>query len=438
MSQLKPMSHMDDNDIPSTPGKFKSSYIHRLRYNFSLTKVTVWALVFFGLIFLSVFFRSPSSSKSDDPTRRALGTNNWGGPTWEKRVRTSARVRSGKGGMSVLVTGAAGFVGTHVSAALKRRGDGVVGIDNFNDYYDPTLKRSRQALLERSGVFIVEGDINDMTLLKKLFELVTFTHVLHLAAQAGVRYAMENPLSYVHSNLAGFVSLLEVCKSVNPQPAIVWASSSSVYGLNTKVPFSEKDRTDQPASLYAATKKAGEEIAHTYNHIYGLSLTGLRFFTVYGPWGRPDMAYFFFTKAILKGKAISIFEGPNHGTVARDFTYIDDIVKGCLGSLDTAEKSTGSGGKKKGPAQLRVFNLGNTAPVPVTDLVGILEKLLKVKAKKNVMQLPRNGDVPFTHANISYAQREFGYKPTTDLETGLKKFVKWYLNYYSAGKKSSG
>ncbi|KAF2311745.1 hypothetical protein GH714_026482 [Hevea brasiliensis] len=259
---------------------------------------------------------------------------------------------------------------------------------------------------------------------------------MHLAAQAGVRYAMKNPSSYVHSNIAGFVNLLEVCKSANPQPAIVWASSSSVYGLNTKIPFSEKDRTDQPSSLYAATKKAGEEIAHTYNHIYGLSITGLRFFTVYGPWGRPDMAYFSFTKDILKRKPITIFEGPHHFSVARDFTYIDDIVKGCLGALDTAKKSTGSGGIKKGPAQLRVFNLGNTSPVPVSKLVNILEKLLKVKAKKIVLPMPANGDVLFTHANISLAQRELGYKPTTDLQTGLKKFVRWYLDYYTpTGKK---
>ena len=431
------MSHLDHT--PSTPGKFKidkSPYYSRTRWHSSVAKLTLWSSLFVALIFLS-FYRSPSSSSnnppSSDPSRRYLASAAWGGAAWEKRVRTSARIRS-RNGFSVLVTGAAGFVGTHVSSALKRRGDGVLGIDNFNDYYDPTLKRARQALLERSGVFIVEGDINDVALLKKLFDIVPFTHVMHLAAQAGVRYAMQNPGSYVHSNIAGFVSLLEVCKDANPQPAIVWASSSSVYGLNTKVPFSEKDRTDQPASLYAATKKAGEEIAHTYNHIYGLSLTGLRFFTVYGPWGRPDMAYFFFTKDILKGKSIPIFEAANHGTVARDFTYIDDIVKGCLGSLDTAEKSTGSGGKKKGPAQLRVFNLGNTSPVPVTDLVGILERLLKVKAKRNVMKLPRNGDVPYTHANISYAQKEFGYKPTTDLQTGLKKFVRWYLSYYGDKK----
>ncbi|CAA2979947.1 UDP-glucuronate 4-epimerase 3 [Olea europaea subsp. europaea] len=228
--------------------------------------------------------------------------------------------------------------------------------------------------------------------------------------RAGVRYAMENPSSYVHSNIAGLVSVLEVCKSVNPQPVIVWASSSSVYGLNTKVPFTERDRTDQPASLYAATKKADEEIAHTYNHIYGLSLTGLR--------------------DILKGNSIPIFEAANHGTVARDFTYIDAIVKGCLAALDTAEKSIGSGGKKKGPAQLWVYNLGNTSPVPVSYLVSILERLLKVKAKRLLMNLPRNGDVQFTHANISLVQNELGYKPTTNLQMGLKKFVQWYLRYY--------
>ncbi|XP_051147795.1 UDP-glucuronate 4-epimerase 3-like [Andrographis paniculata] len=430
------MKHIADAGAPSTPGKFKieKSPYTKLRQHSSLAKLTFWSFVFLGLIFV-FFYRSPTSPTPppSDLSRRSLRTSSYDSPNFEKRVKASAKIRS-RNGISVLVTGAAGFVGTHVSAALKRRGDGVVGLDNFNDYYDPSLKRARQALLERSGVYLVEGDINDSPLLKRLFAIVTFTHVMHLAAQAGVRYAMENPSSYVHSNIAGLVNLLEVCKSSNPQPSIVWASSSSVYGLNSKVPFSERDRTDQPASLYAATKKAGEEIAHTYNHIHGLSITGLRFFTVYGPWGRPDMAYFFFTKDILKGKSIPIFEAPNHGTVARDFTYIDDIVKGCLAALDTAEKSTGSGGKKKGPAQLRVYNLGNTSPVPVSDLVSILERLLKVKAKRMVMKMPRNGDVQFTHANISLAQRELGYKPTTDLQTGLKKFVRWYLNYYGDKK----
>lgn len=352
-----------------------------------------------------------------------------GGAAWEKQIRHSATPRR-PNGFSVLVTGAAGFVGSHSALALKKRGDGVLGIDNFNSYYDPSLKRARQDLLSKHQIFIVEGDINDAELLTKLFDIVPFSHVLHLAAQAGVRYAMQNPLSYVKSNVAGFVTLLEVSKSADPQPAIVWASSSSVYGLNTAVPFSESHRTDRPASLYAATKKAGEEIAHTYNHIYGLSLTGLRFFTVYGPWGRPDMAYFFFTKDILQGKGINVYVTQDDKEVARDFTYIDDIVKGCVGALDTAEKSTGSGGKKRGPAQLRVYNLGNTSPVTVGKLVGILESQLGVKAKKHVIKMPRNGDVPYTHANVSQANKDFGYKPTTDLSTGLRKFVKWYVGYY--------
>nr|GMD70203.1 UDP-glucuronate 4-epimerase 6-like [Ipomoea batatas] len=390
------------------------------------------------LIFFFTINYPPLAESSGGGHRRALHTTSHnllastfsgGGAAWEKQVQHSATPRR-PNGMSVLVTGAAGFVGSHCSLALKKRGDGVLGLDNFNAYYDPSLKRARQKLLEKHQIFIVEGDLNDAPLLSKLFDIVPFTHILHLAAQAGVRYAMQNPLSYVSSNIAGFVNLLEVAKKADPQPAIVWASSSSVYGLNTKVPFSENHRTDQPASLYAATKKAGEEIAHTYNHIYGLSLTGLRFFTVYGPWGRPDMAYFFFTKDMLQGKPINVYVTQEDKEVARDFTYIDDVVKGCVGALDTAEKSTGSGGKKKGPAQLRVYNLGNTSPVSVRKLVSILENLLSIKAKKNVVKMPRNGDVPFTHANVSLAYKDFGYKPTTDLSSGLRKFVKWYVSYY--------
>ncbi|XP_071701640.1 UDP-glucuronate 4-epimerase 3-like [Rutidosis leptorrhynchoides] len=436
MTSLKPIL----DNIPSTPGKFKpdkSSFYylyHRIRLHTSIPRITLWTLVFLTLISFFLFFSPPSTTGH----RRGLRTAaSYGGSGWEKKVKASAKLRS-RNGHVVLVTGAAGFVGAHASVALKRRGDGVVGLDNFNSYYDVNLKKARKSqLLDGAGVFVVDGDINDDVLLRKLFGLVHFTHVLHLAAQAGVRYAMVNPNSYIKSNIDGFVNILEVAKSINPQPAIVWASSSSVYGLNSKVPFSEKDRTDQPASLYAATKKAGEEIAHTYNHIYGLSITGLRFFTVYGPWGRPDMAYFFFTKDILKRRPISIFEGPNHATVARDFTYIDDIVKGCLSALDTAKKSTGSGGKKNGEAQFRIFNLGNTSPVSVNKLVNILEKLLKVKAKKKVVLMPRNGDVPFTHANISLAHKELGYRPTTDLGTGLTKFVKWYKDYYVGKKKSA-
>jgi len=432
-------SHSNPDAFPSTPGKVKMErsniYFGRgsNRWQSSVAKLFFWTVV---VVILILFFFMRSNSPVE--TRRFLSTPQWGGHDWEKRVRYSCRVKTEKG-IVVLVTGAAGFVGSHVSLALKRRGDGVLGLDNFNDYYDQSLKRSRQGLLEKQGVFVVEGDINDAPLLKKLFDVVPFTHVMHLAAQAGVRYAMQNPNSYVHSNIAGLVTIFEICKSANPQPAIVWASSSSVYGLNSKVPFSESDRTDQPASLYAATKKAGEEIAHTYNHIYGLSITGLRFFTVYGPWGRPDMAYFFFTKDILQGKSIDIYQGQNKVDVARDFTYIDDIVKGCVAALDTAEKSTGSGGKKKGPAKLRIYNLGNTSPVSVPDLVNILERLLKVNAKKNVITMPSNGDVPYTHANVSLAHTELGYQPTTDLQTGLKKFVKWYLSYYGVpGRISKG
>ncbi|CAL0328040.1 unnamed protein product [Lupinus luteus] len=390
------------------------------------------------LVFFFIFNYPPLSSPENNNNHhhRQLHTRTnflssafGGGAAWEKKVRQSSTPRR-PNGMSVLVTGAAGFIGSHCSLALKKRGDGVVGLDNFNSYYDPSLKRAREALLKQHQIYIVEGDLNDALLLSKLFDVVPFTHILHLAAQAGVRYAMQNPQSYIKSNIAGFVSLLEVAKSVKPQPAIVWASSSSVYGLNTDNPFSELHRTDQPASLYAATKKAGEEIAHTYNHIYGLSLTALRFFTVYGPWGRPDMAYFFFTKDILHGKTIDLYQTQDGKEVARDFTYIDDIVKGCLGALDTAEKSTGSGGKKRWPAQLRIYNLGNTSPVGVGKMVGIIEGLLSTKAKKHVIKMPSNGDVPYTHANVTLAYKDFGYKPTTDLASGLKKFVKWYVGYY--------
>ncbi|CAA6670273.1 unnamed protein product [Spirodela intermedia] len=357
---------------------------------FTSSTVFTWVLFVMALIASYLSFQSILDTSS-----RYLAAS-WGGIQWEAQVRRSAQIRR-TGGAAVLVTGAAGFVGSHVSLALNKRGDGVVGLDNFNAYYDPSLKRARAALLAQRGVFVVAGDVNDDRLLGKLFDVVPFTHVMHLAAQAGVRYAMENPSSYVQSNVAGLVAMLEACKSANPQPAVVWASSSSVYGLNEKVPFSETDQTDRPASLYAATKKAGEEIAHSYNHIYGLSITGLRFFTVYGPWGRPDMAYFSFTRSILQGKPIT---------------------------------STGSGGRKRGAAPYRIYNLGNTRPVTVPALVEILERHLGRKAKKNIVEMPGNGDVPFTHANISSAQLDFGYKPSTDLETGLWKFVRWYLSYY--------
>eukprot|EP00850_Spirogloea_muscicola_P016671 SM000137S00449 [mRNA] locus=s137:152713:155570:- [translate_table: standard] len=414
------------DSIPATPGKIKveKTYFARVAtrwYHATSVRVLAGAVcLLFALAAVTLYASSSSGAQNSAllgfdirlPPKKVT----WGGPEWEKRVRSSGKPKR-HGNPVVLVTGAAGFVGSHVALALRKRGDGVVGIDNFNPYYDPALKRARDANLRQHGIFVAEGDINDMELLNKLFELVRFSHIMHMAAQAG------NPASYIHSNVAGFVSLLEACKAANPQPAIIWASSSSV-------PFSETDRTDQPASLYAATKKAGEEFAHTYNHIYGLSMTGLRFFTVYGPWGRPDMAYFSFTQHILDGKSIKVFQGPNKTDLARDFTYIDDVVKGCVSALDTAEPSTGSGGKKRGPAQLRIFNLGNTQPVSVPNLVAILEKHLKVKAKKSYIKMPRNGDVPFTHANVSLAHHQLAYSPFTDLKTGLKHFVKWYQSYY--------
>ncbi|CAH9070512.1 unnamed protein product [Cuscuta epithymum] len=435
------MASLEEELFPATPGKLKERHaMNRLALIQRCFASTTTGTMFLWALFLIALTASYLSFQSFvDSGIQCFSSSAWGGLRWENQVRASAQIRRHSGGMSVLVTGAAGFVGSHVSLALKKRGDGVVGLDNFNSYYDPALKKSRRDLLRARGIFVVEGDVNDARLLARLFGAVAFTHVMHLAAQAGVRYAMENPQSYVHSNIAALVTLLEACsKTADPQPAFVWASSSSVYGLNEKVPFSESDRTDRPASLYAATKKAGEEITHTYNHIYGLSITGLRFFTVYGPLGRPDMAYFSFTRNILQGKPITIYRGKNREDLARDFTYIDDVVKGCVASLDTAGRSTGSGGKKRGKAPYRIFNLGNTSPVTVPMMVGMLEKLLKVKAKINVVEMPGNGDVPFTHANISSAQRELGYKPTTDLQTGLRKFVRWYQSYYGYGYSSKG
>jgi UDP-glucuronate 4-epimerase len=430
------------DNFPSTPGKVKmerSNYFGRVTNRWHTTGSAKLFLFSVFLLAITIFicFRVTANGMVDGYISSTYHSTNGGtirpafksDHAWDTKVTQSCTPER-ENGLVVLVTGAAGFVGSHISLALKKRGDGLVGLDNFNDYYEVSLKRARQELLLKQGIFVIEDDINDAALLKHLFDMVQFTHVMHLAAQAGVRYAMQNPMSYIHSNIAGLVTLFEACKSANPQPAVVWASSSSVYGLNSKVPFSESDRTDQPASLYAATKKAGEELAHTYNHIYGLSITGLRFFTVYGPWGRPDMAYFSFTRDILKGKPINIYKGQNDRDLARDFTFIDDIVKGCVASLDTSGRSTGSGGKKRGAATFRTFNLGNTSPVTVPVLVEILEKHLKVEAKKEFIKMPRNGDVPFTHANVSLAQTQLGYKPTTNLEIGLKKFVNWYVKYY--------
>merc|ERR1712150_405380 len=263
--------------------------------------------------------------------------------------------------------------------------------------------------------------------LKALMQKNNITHVLALAAQAGVRYATKDPHSYVKSNVEGFVNLLEVARSMDPMPRIVYASSSSVYGLNTKVPFAESDVVDQPASLYAATKKSNEMIAHSYKHVYGLSFTGLRFFTVYGPWGRPDMAAFHFAKKIMKGEPLKIFQGPGGSELERDFTYIDDIVTGCVGAVDRVTAST------KEEAECHVINLGNKNPTTVSYLVDCIERALGKKAIRNYMPVPPTGDVLKTNADVTLAAQELGYAPTTPLKEGIEMFIKWYKEYYKNG-----
>ena len=334
---------------------------------------------------------------------------------------------SAPGAMSVLVTGSAGFVGFHVATALRAKGAGVLGIDNVNDYYPPILKRARMEKLVKAGIVTIEADLNDKHTVRKALDACKFTHVLHLAAQAGVRYAVKNPGAYVHSNVAGFVNLLEEIVHTSPAPALVFASSSSVYGLNTKTPFSEDDRTDQPASLYAATKKADEALAHTYNHIHGLAVTGLRFFTVYGSYGRPDMAYFSFANNIVRGRPITIFQAEGGKELARDFTHVSDVVAGGVAALETSEPSgkRPDGGK---PAN-RVFNLGNKHPVTVSDFVSVLEKHLGKTAIREYVPMPKTGDVPFTHADVSRAASELGYEPRTSLDEGLRAFAEWYLDF---------
>ena len=334
---------------------------------------------------------------------------------------------SAPGAMSVLVTGSAGFVGFHVATALRAKGAGVLGIDNVNDYYPPILKRARMEKLVKAGIVTIEADLNDKHTVRKALDACKFTHVLHLAAQAGVRYAVKNPGAYVHSNVAGFVNLLEEIVHTSPAPALVFASSSSVYGLNTKTPFSEDDRTDQPASLYAATKKADEALAHTYNHIHGLAVTGLRFFTVYGSYGRPDMAYFSFANNIVRGRPITIFQAEGGKELARDFTHVSDVVAGVVAALETSEPSgkRPDGGK---PAN-RVFNLGNKHPVTVSDFVSVLEKHLGKTAIREYVPMPKTGDVPFTHADVSRAASELGYEPRTSLDEGLRAFAEWYLDF---------
>lgn len=330
-------------------------------------------------------------------------------------------------GRVVLVTGSAGFIGYHCALALKARGDGVIGVDNFCAYYPVGIKRDRAQNLVENGVYTFQADINERNFLDHILKEYQVTHVLALAAQAGVRYAAKDPASYVASNVSGFVQLLEAVRSCDPMPSVVYASSSSVYGLNTKTPFSEADKVDHPASLYAATKKANEMMAHTYTHIYGISFIGLRFFTVYGPWGRPDMAAFSFSSKIMKDEALKIFQGPGGSELERDFTYIDDIVAGCTAAVDKSTEST------KATAQCKVYNLGNKDPVTVSYLVDCLEGSLGKTAIRNYVPMPPTGDVLKTSADVSLAKKELGYEPTTSLKDGIDKFIVWYKDYFKNG-----
>lgn len=310
----------------------------------------------------------------------------------------------------ILVTGAAGFVGFHTALRLKARGDHVVGLDNFNDYYSPQLKEKRAQILQENGIKVIRGDICDFTTLEKLVKEQKITHLVHLAAQAGVRYSLLNPKAYVLSNIEGFGNILEVCRHHGLK--LIYASSSSVYGTNTKVPFSIDDPTDNPASFYGATKKANEVMAFSYHHLYHVPVTGLRFFTVYGPWGRPDMAYYSFAEAIYAGKSIPLF---NHGKMERDFTYIDDIVDGIVASVDLQD-----GGAE-------IFNLGNHHPETLNTFVGLLEKYIGKEAVKEYLPM-QPGDVPVTYADIQTSQEKLNFNPKTGLAEGLQKFVAWFLN----------
>jgi len=335
--------------------------------------------------------------------------------------------------MKILLTGSAGFIGMTTALRLIARGDQVVGLDNLNDYYDVTLKLSRlNRLNNHPGFKFVKLDVADRPGMETLFATEKFDRVIHLAAQAGVRYSLQNPHAYIESNIVGFTNVLEGCRH-NQVQHLVYASSSSVYGGNTKMPFSEHDSVVHPVSLYAATKKANELMAHTYSHLYGLPTTGLRFFTVYGPWGRPDMALFLFTKAILEGSPIDVF---NYGNMQRDFTYVDDIVEGVIRVLDrTAAPDPAFNSATSDPATsnapYRVFNIGNNNPVPLLDFIGCIEIALGKKAEKNLLPL-QDGDVPATYANTDALKDWVGFVPGTGVQDGINRFVAWYRGYYMA------
>jgi UDP-glucuronate 4-epimerase len=334
--------------------------------------------------------------------------------------------------MKILVTGAAGFIGFYTARQLLDRGETVVGLDNFNDYYDVQLKWDRLKQLEASPLFRVRKlDLQDRAGMETLFKEHEFGTVVHLAAQAGVRYSLTNPHAYLESNLAGFLNILEGCRH-HKASHLVFASSSSVYGANTAMPFSVHQNVDHPVSLYAATKKANELMAHTYAHLYGLPCTGLRFFTVYGPWGRPDMALFLFTRAILAGKPIQVF---NHGKMKRDFTYIDDIIEGVARVMGkpAAPSPEWSGdrpdpGTSYGP--YRIYNIGNNQPVELLRFISTIEECLGIEAKKELLPM-QPGDVPATYADIEDLSRDFGFRPKTPLKEGIARFVRWYREYYA-------
>ena len=334
--------------------------------------------------------------------------------------------------MKILVTGAAGFIGMTTTLRLLARGDTVVGLDNLTDYYDVRLKRDRLArLLPHPAFRFVHADVADHATLAELFATEGFDGVIHLAAQAGVRYSLQNPRAYIDSNVVGFINVLEGCRHGGVRH-LVYASSSSVYGGNTKMPFSEHDSVDHPVSIYAATKKANELMAHTYSHLYGLPTTGLRFFTVYGPWGRPDMALFLFTRAILQGRPIEVY---NHGRMQRDFTYVDDIVEGVIRVLDRpAEPDPAWRADTPDPAAssapYRVFNIGNHDPVPLLDFIGCIESALGRRAEKTLLPL-QDGDVPATYADVDALRDWVGFAPATDIRSGIERFVAWYRDYYS-------
>ena len=338
--------------------------------------------------------------------------------------------------MKVLVTGAAGFIGFHVSKKLLQRGDDVVGIDNFNDYYDPALKEARAQLLadtaqQHAGEFsLIRGNIADKNLIDQCFDTHQFDRVIHLAAQAGVRYSLENPLSYVESNITGFTNIIEACR-YHKTPHLTYASTSSVYGANTVMPFSEQHGVDHPIQFYAATKRANELMAHSYSHLFNLPTTGLRFFTVYGPWGRPDMALFKFTKKIIEGEAIPVF---NHGNHTRDFTFVEDIAEGVIRSSDQiAQPDPNWDSKNPSPASsyapFRIFNIGNNNPVKLIEYIHAIEKSLDKKAIMDLLPL-QPGDVPDTYADSSALEKAVDYKPSVSVDDGVKQFVDWYREFY--------